>query len=187
MKNKLALFDLDGTLFDTKEANYYAYKKALNEFGYDLDYKYFCDECYGKVYKEFLLSITDGMEETLKTIHNRKKELYYTYFSKVKMNKHLFEIAKNIGSEYYLVVATTSSKKNAYEILRYFNKEDMFDLILTNEDITYSKPNPEIFLKAMEYFKISPDNTIIFEDSKVGIEAARKSGANVFIIDSFTD
>ena len=53
----------------------------------------------------------------------------------------------------------------------------MFDLILTYDDITKSKPDPEGFLKAMEYFDAKSDETIIFEDSEVGLKAAEKSGA----------
>ena len=61
----------------------------------------------------------------------------------------------------------------------------MFDLIISHEDIINVKPNPEGFIKAMEYFDIEPKETIIFEDSDVGIEAARNSQANVFVVNKF--
>ena len=185
MKNKLALFDLDGTLFDTKNVNYYSYKEALEELGYKLEYDYFCNYCNGRLYKEFLPQVTDGKEETLEKIHIRKKELYPTYLSKAIVNTHLFEIAKLISDKYYLGVVTTASKKNTYEILSYFESLELFDLILTHEDITNVKPDPEGYIKAMKYFNISPEDTIIFEDSNVGIEAARRSGAKVFVINTF--
>jgi len=185
MKNKLALFDLDGTLFDTRNVNYHSYRQALEELGYTLDYEHFCNKCNGRLYKEFLPELTDGKEETLKIIHDRKKELYSTYLSKAIANNHLFDIARLISSEYYLAVVTTASKKNTYEILEHFNYLDMFDLVLTHEDITNVKPSPDGFIKAMEHFNISPENTIIFEDSNVGIEAARRSKANVFVINTF--
>lgn len=56
MKNKLILCDLDGTLFDTLEVNYYSYKESLNKFNYDIGYDFFLEECYGKYYKNFYLS-----------------------------------------------------------------------------------------------------------------------------------
>lgn len=185
MKNKLALFDLDGTLFDTRNVNYHSYRQALEELGYTLDYKYFCDKCNGRLYREFLPEITDGKEETLKKIHDRKKELYSSYLTKAIANNHLFNIARLIRDEYYLAVVTTASKKNTYEILNHFGYLDMFDLVLTHEDITNVKPDPEGFVKAMKYFNISSEDTIIFEDSTVGIEAARRSKANVFAINTF--
>ena len=47
-KTKMIICDLDGTLFDTSEVNYQAYKKSLNEMGYELNYSFFIKECYGK-------------------------------------------------------------------------------------------------------------------------------------------
>lgn len=58
-----------------------------------------------------------------------------------------------------------------------FHVKGLFDLILTQEDIEKPKPDPEGFIKAMEYFMINSKETAIFEDSDVGIEAARRSGA----------
>ena len=58
---------------------------------------------------------------------------------------------------------------------------DLFDLILTHEDITKSKPDPEGFLKAMKLFNVEARDCLIFEDSSVGIEAAEKTGATVFV------
>ena len=72
---------------------------------------------------------------------------------------------------------TTASKENCREILGALNIMDIFDLILTHDDIEKVKPDPEGFLKAMQYFKAKPEETIIFEDSDVGIEAAKQSGA----------
>jgi beta-phosphoglucomutase len=185
-KNKLAIFDLDGTLFDTKDVNFLSYRTALAELGYDLDYDFFCTECNGRLYKDFIPKIvTDINEEILSNIHKRKKELYLENLNAAKMNKHLFDIATALKEEYALAVVTTASKKNTLEILEYYKKKDLFDLIITQEDIQNTKPDPEGFLKAMLIFNIKPENTIIFEDSNVGVEAAKRSNANVFIVDKF--
>ena len=69
--------------------------------------------------------------------------------------------------------------------MEYFKKKELFDLILTGDDIKKSKPDPEGFLTAMKYFEIEPKDTLIFEDSPVGIEAANKSGATVFVVNKF--
>lgn len=184
-KNKLAIFDLDGTLFDTKEINYLSYKQAINEVGFELDYEFFCTSCNGKHYKEFLSEIVTENENLLEKIHKRKKELYNSNLKVARMNKHLFVMIDLIKCDYHLALVTTASRKNCEDILRYFGKYDIFDLILTQEDVTNIKPHPEGFLKAMKYFKVIPEMTIIYEDSKVGIEAAHRSNANVFIVDYF--
>ena len=53
------------------------------------------------------------------------------------------------------------------------------DLILSNEDVNVSKPHPEIYWKAMSFFGVLPEQTIIFEDSPVGLKSAHDSGAHL--------
>ncbi|WP_253273353.1 HAD hydrolase-like protein [Leptotrichia sp. oral taxon 212] len=71
-KTKMIICDLDGTLFDTSEVNYQAYKKSLNEMGYELNYSFFIKECYGKHYKEFLSKL-NLKEEEIEKVHIIKK------------------------------------------------------------------------------------------------------------------
>jgi HAD superfamily hydrolase (TIGR01509 family) len=54
-----------------------------------------------------------------------------------------------------------------------------FDLVLTNEDVAKSKPDPEIYTLAMKRLEVLPEETIIFEDSPHGVMAAKKSKAKV--------
>ena len=69
--------------------------------------------------------------------------------------------------------------------MEYTKKINLFDLILTSEDIKNPKPDPEGFLLAMSYYNVTPKDCMIFEDSDVGIEAAKKTKANVFKIENF--
>lgn len=174
---KLIIVDLDGTLFDTKDVNYYAYKEAMEPYGYDLDYAYYCDFCNGRHYMDFLPQITTNDGEILSEMHNRKKEAYKRHLDKAKMNHGLVDIIRALKEKSKVAVVTTASKQNCMEILQQFDILKLFDLVLTRDDIMKSKPDPEGFLKAMDYFKVLPEETIIFEDSDVGLEAAMKSGA----------
>ena len=182
---KLALFDLDGTLFNTNEVNYCAYSEALKEKGYNIDYTYYSNYCNGRHYTVFLPQIVNNNEEIINYVHKRKKELYSSYLNKAKINIHLFNIIESLKETYNIAIVTTASKKNTYDILKYYDKLELFDLILTSDDIEKSKPNPEGYLKAISYFNATPENTIIFEDSEVGIEAAKKTGSSVLIINNF--
>ncbi len=186
MKNKLAIFDMDGTLFDTKDVNYHAYLKALQKFNFNINYDYYCSECNGRLYKQFLPTIIgENNNKIMEKIHAIKKESYGEFLDKAIVNNHLFEILNLIKEKYYIALVTTASKQNTLDILKKFNKTDCFDLILTHDDIINPKPNPEGFIKAMDYFNIKSDNCIIFEDSKPGIEAAINSGGSVFVVKGF--
>lgn len=182
MKKKLAMVDLDGTLFDTKNVNYNAYNDALKEYGYEIEYNYYCDFCNGRLYKEFIPKIIGDNTEMLENIHKSKKEYYSKHLDKAILNKGLYDLIKTIKDEYYIALVTTASKKNTLDILKKFKTDELFDLILTHEDINKPKPDPEGYISAMKHFKIKPEDSIIFEDSVPGIEAAKASGATVFVV-----
>lgn len=180
-RNKLAIFDMDGTLFDTKNVNFHAYKQALNECGLNanIDYDYYCKFCNGNNYKVFLPVILPEITiEQMEYVHDRKKQLYPQYLKNARINKNLFTLINLIKNEYQIALVTTASKKNLNDILDFFKIRNTFDFILTQEDVKHTKPNPEGFLVAMNRAGVSRKNTLIFEDSDTGIEAAEKSGAD---------
>nr|WP_253273443.1 HAD-IA family hydrolase [Leptotrichia sp. oral taxon 212] len=92
---------------------------------------------------------------------------------------------ESLKNNYYIALVTTASKQNSEEILEFFNKKEVFELFIFAENVEKKKPDPEGFIKAMEYFNISPENTLIFEDSDIGIKAAQRSGANIMKIEKF--
>lgn len=186
-KEKLALFDLDGTLFNTNDVNYHAYKEALENYGYKFERDYWYKNCIGVHYRDFLapLDITD--EETLLGIHKIKKQCYKKYLPYAKENTRLFEIIELIKPVYYVALVTTASKVNVEDILKTFGKLEVFDKKFTQEDFKKMKPDPEGYLKAMEHFGIKPENTIIFEDSESGLKAAESSGAFYYKTFGFND
>ncbi len=182
---KLALFDLDGTLYNTNDINYYAYKEALEKYNVTIDYKYYCDYCNGRHYTVFIPSLVNDDMEKVEDVHKIKKNAYSKYLDKVKVNEHLFNIIELLKSEYKIAIVTTASKKNTMEILEFTNKKNIFDYIITAEDIEKPKPDPEGFNKVIRHFNIDPKNVIIFEDSEVGIQAAKATGATVFVVSQF--
>ena len=186
-KEKLALFDFDGTLFNTNEVNYYAYKEALENFGYNFEHEYWYKNCIGRHYKDFLadLNITD--EKILKDIHKIKKQCYKKYLHFAKENRRLFEIIELIKPRYNIALVTTASRQNVEDILNTFDKMGVFDKIFTQEDVAEMKPSPECYFKAMEYFNAAPQDTIIFEDSEAGLKAADLSGAFYYKVFKFNN
>ncbi len=204
MKEKLAMFDMDGTLYDTVGSNYFAYKEALEQFGYTLDYEFFANVCFGHNYKAFVpLIIKENLkgeysgeelnaevekrvtDESLHKIHEAKKECYSKYFDKIKVNDGLINLIKRIRFNTHVALVTTASKKNVYDILEHFHHVDLFDYIFTQEDVKEQKPDPTCYIVAMKHFNIKPESSYIYEDSEVGLKAAYDSGANVIKVGKF--
>ena len=180
MKQNLAIFDMDGTLFDTKAVNYASYKAAAEMIGrsFDVDYGFYCAYCNGRKYKDFLPRILPGVTaEEMEAIHRHKKGLYAGNLDKARINTALFDLIRGIRETHFVALVTTASGQNTMDILGRFQVTEMFDLILTQESIAHPKPDPEGFLRAMAHFGVDAAHTVIFEDSDVGLEAAEKSGA----------
>ena len=125
------------------------------------------------------------MRMAQKALRLEGKAAYRRNLDKAGKNRHLFQMISRMRGCYYTAVVTTASRKNAGEILEHFMCGSLFDYLVTQEDVSKKKPDPEGFLKAMGYFGMDAGHTVIFEDSDAGIAAARATGASVFVIDSF--
>jgi beta-phosphoglucomutase len=183
-KEYLTMVDMDGTLFDTVDVNYYAYKEALNKVGIELGREYFKEKCFAHNYREFLgIMIKD--EEMIEEIHNYKKKLYLKYLCKTRKNDALIMILDSLKTNSYIALVTTASKENTMQLLSYFDMEDFFDEIVTQEDVKIVKPNPQCYKIVMDRYNIMPQKCIIFEDSVVGIEAAKNVCKTIMKVEAF--
>lgn len=182
---RLVIFDLDGTLFNTVETNFRSYQKALAELGFSLDYEHFRNYCNGRHYSEFLPEIIGDDEEILQTAHERKKQLYDEFIGYAVPNENLINMAASLKGKVHTAIVTTASHDNTVRLLHRFSCKEYFEKIFTREDFTKNKPDPEGFLLAMDYFGVKEDKALIFEDSDVGIEAAKRSGADYCIVTGY--
>jgi beta-phosphoglucomutase-like phosphatase (HAD superfamily) len=100
---------------------------------------------------------------------------------------------KELGFILVLATVTTQVQLDIYEKINQniISKADLlstFDLILSKEHITHKKPHPEVYLKVLEYYHVSPDECLVFEDSLLGVEAAKEAGIEVVTVyDSYSD
>ena len=175
---KLILLDFDGTLADTRMANGRAYIQALGEVGIDLSIEEYTAKYFGMRCREFLRDVGIVSDDDARKLRRRKVEIYPNYFSSVRLNTPLWEwcqMMRIMGAKIWIV--STGHIDNITNVMRHLNIIDGVDGIISGDDVTLSKPNPECFLQAMERAGATPRETIIFEDSAMGLEAAERSGA----------
>lgn len=175
---KAIITDFDGTLVNTFNANFYAYHEAFKQYGYELtrdQYK----ECYGLRYDAFCDKM-DIKQDDRKPIKELKKKIYPDFFDYLTINQNLltFIRASHILYGIKTCIASTATKENLYNVLKYFEIEDAFDIIITGENVSKGKPDPEVYLKALNLLECDTDEVIVFEDSEVGCEAAENAGLN---------
>ena len=174
---KAIITDFDGTLVDTFEANLRAYQKAFGDVNMSLTAEKY-KECFGFRFERLMTATGVFDERTADIIREAKKEFYPQFFSFLKPNKALLGLLegfKALGGK--TAVASTARRENLMNVVNYLGIADHFDLIYAGADVKEGKPSPEIYLKAMDALGVTPKETLIFEDSTVGLQAAEASGA----------
>lgn len=184
-KEFLAIFDLDGTLFDTVDVNYLSYKQALAVYNIPFTRQEFAEKYNGMHYSNFLPALAGGSMEIAEDIHERKKALYESNLSHARENIHLFNMIEALSDSYHIAIVSTANRKNVTRILEYFGRTSLFELIITGEDMLRVKPDPQGFYAAMEHFGVPAERTVIYEDSPIGLQAAHASGACVMAVQAF--
>jgi len=196
---RLILLDFDGTLADTRRANTAAYVATLREAGYALTETEYEARYFGMRCEEFLTRFGIGDPAERERLRKRKIELYPTFFDTVRLNEPLWNFCQQFqrqGGRVWIV--STGSRANIENAMRFLgiggpegeaSKDERLesdapkgrvDGILAGTDIAVSKPAPDCFLEAMRREGCTPSETLIFEDSAIGLEAARRSGAAYF-------
>lgn len=174
---KAVITDFDGTLVDTFMSNYLAYKNACKQYGYELTENQY-KEWYGLRYDDLCNKIGILIDHR-QVIKDLKKNIYTSYFDYLKLNKNLLNfimMCHNYGIK--TCIASTASRENLYNVLRYFNIEEYFDIIITGENVYNGKPNPEVYNKALVLLDCESDEALVFEDSNVGCEASENAEIN---------
>ena len=176
---KLILLDFDGTLVDTRRANALAYIETLRERGIHLSEEEYLRRFFGVRCIEFMKMVGFSDMADIQSLRRRKVELYPNYFEHVRLNTELWEwcqMMRRMGSKVYIV--STGHIQNIRNVMHHLGLEEGIDHIISGDDVSRPKPHPDCVLRAMEREGVSPDESIIFEDSEVGLEAAKRTGAS---------
>lgn len=185
---KAIITDFDGTLVDTFEANYEAYMLAFKRYYYEIGYGLTKEQyraCFGLRFDAFM-DYMKVQDETLRgKIKREKARVYPMCFSSLNPNTILIDFirkAKSTGVK--IAIASTAQRNNLMNVLNHLEITGLFDQIIAGDAVKEGKPSPEIYLTSMQIMDARPEETLIFEDSEVGIQAAQASGANYMVVTS---
>ena len=184
------IFDLDGVLVSTDQCHYEAWKMLSDEEGIYFDFS-INERLRGVSRMESLEIILERASkeytEEEKTEMASRKNGYYVEKIKQLTPKATLSGALEfveLAKENNIKVAIGSSSKNTKLILNQIGCTDLFDAIADGNDITKSKPDPEVFLLAAKKLGIEPGNCMVVEDADAGVEAAVSAGAYVLAVGS---
>lgn len=201
---KLICFDLDGTLIDSVgiwnqiDAELIAQLSgqhidlALLQYDRDQQLQQFRQQPDPYLqYCEFLIQKYQLQATTAAEVKTRRYQIAQYFLDHVICLKpHAVQcLHRLIQNGFLLALTTTTSRDNLQRyqnnnpnIYHQLNFTALFSLILTREDVQQIKPDPEVYLAALQHFQLSADQCLIIEDSLVGVAAAKHAGVDVVAI-----
>lgn len=183
--NKLIIFDLDGVLIDSKEIHFNALNLALSEFSTNFiisrDDQDSTFEGLTTRSKLDILTKTKNLPQELhKQVWNLKQAYSASLFASTSPDQELINLFKFIKSSgISIAVASNSIRITLDSCLKSLGIADLVNYSLSNEDVDLPKPSPEMYNRVIKHFDIKPEHVTIFEDSLIGLTAARATGARV--------
>jgi len=172
------LFDLDGVIVDTAKYHFLAWKRLANELATpftEIDNERLKGVSRMRSLDILLelgsLELTDQVKEELAA---KKNTWYVDYITKMAPDEILpgaLEFIKEAKGK-NIKIALGSASKNAMTILEQLNITHYFDAIISGNEVSTAKPDPEVFLKGAQALGLKPEECIVFEDAAAGVEAA---------------
>lgn len=178
-KYKLIIFDLDGTLIDSMPYHFKAFKKTLTENGVNIK---------DATLRKFMGVSTKEIFQEIKKKHNFpgtvkdvREERRYHYFKSLKNKNIIFpgieKTLKELKKEYKLAIATGSSRVTArYSTNKNF--QELFDVIITLNDVKKGKPSPDQILLAAKKTKTKLSECLMVGDSIYDLISAKRAGVD---------
>ncbi len=187
---KAVIFDLDGVIVDTAKYHFLAWSKLSSHLGLHFD----------EDINELLKGVSRGDSFSIILRENKKilttDEQQYWCTQKNEWYKDYLKVltpydilpgildALQWLKDNNIRIALGSASKNSPVILDKLNISHFFDVVIDGNAVSAAKPNPQVFLKAATFLKVYPENCIVIEDAKAGIEAAKRAKMRVVGIGS---
>jgi len=177
------IFDCDGTLADSMPIHYQSWLFAVRrqvpglEWPMDLFYSMAglnVHETVNRLNEHFNTAIDWKKAELDKLAH------FETVSHRIRPIMPVLEFARSLAQKGIpRSVGTGAHRADARQTLRAIGADSLFEIIVTHEDVSRGKPDPEIFLKAAELMNAEPERCLVLEDGEPGIRAARSAGMDV--------
>lgn len=177
MKYKVALFDLDGVVFDTEPQYTVFWGGVARQYHPELPGLEHTikgstlDQIFGKYFAD----VPNEHASIVERLNAYEQQMRYEYVAGFEA---FLGFLRDRGVRTAIVTSSNRAKMEAV-YAQHPELKNWFDTILTSEDFSESKPSPDCYLKGAEYFHVLPEECVVFEDSFNGLESGRESGAYV--------
>lgn len=182
------VFDMDGVLIDAKEWHFDALNRALELFGYSISRIEHLTTFDGLPTRRKLelLTLDRGFPAGLHEFVNDMKQAYTMEQAHLKCKPlflHEYALSRLKAMGYKLAVASNSVRGSVELMMNKSNLIDYFEFLISNEDVSNPKPDPEMYQTAASKLGFSPAECLVVEDNPNGIASAESAGCHVLVVE----
>jgi phosphoglycolate phosphatase len=172
---KVVIFDCDGVMFDSRNANEAYYNHILTQFGKPEMNQEQSDYSHMHTGKQSVIYLfkDDSRQEEALDYYGRMS--YVPFIPLMQMEPYLKRFLKYLRPAYKTAIATNRSDTTR-SVLVHHGLEGLFDFVVSCLDVNYPKPHPESLLKILAHFELSPQEAVYIGDSRIDEEAAMAAG-----------
>ena len=182
MEVSAILFDMDGVMIDTHRCAYSVLSDSAMKLGVDIS----ADEIIemgslsGKQFWTYIKSEYELEESVEELVANYDFEKEMSYYEKIGLMPNLVKVLSELKVNGYKLGLVTSAKPiRTNRVLSMVGRADIFDVVITSDDVTDHKPSPSCYLTALDKLCLKAENVLVVEDSSNGALAAKDSGCKV--------
>lgn len=178
------IFDMDGVLIDSADAHFQSWKLLAREIGTEVTKDQF-DATFGRHNRDVIPIVFNVIEsEKVKQLADRKEELYRDL---VREDAPIVDGAIDLVQSLHqqgipLAVGSSAPRANIELILTFMGVEDCFSALVSADEVTRGKPDPQVFSLCCEKLRLPPAQCVVIEDAPAGIEAAFTAGTKCVAI-----
>lgn len=180
------IFDLDGTIANTMQNHFTAWRKAVLPYGIDFNAKLFMS-LTGMPRTATIVKLNELFGTTMnpEEVGNIKSTHFKTLVDFTEEISVVTDVVRKYHNILPISIGTGSTKFGAKKTLEVIKMSHFFDIVITADDIKNPKPHPETFLKCAELMGVHPYECIVFEDGILGIKAAKEAGMMVIDVNDY--
>ena len=180
---KTILFDIDGVLIDSFEANFRFIQALFVKGGYPPPNRDEYVPLFQMTMMDVIKTVTTSEKEIERIMQIGKEDRADMYsYDLITSPKHLEEILKKLHTSYTLGLVTSRLKKFIFDIKQLQTVEKYFSIVVSFEDTEKHKPHPDPLLYAINQLKILPEETIYVGDQQADFLAARAAGTKIIML-----
>jgi HAD superfamily hydrolase (TIGR01509 family) len=179
------IFDCDGTLVNSMPYHFEAWCEALSLHGAANIFKE--DVFYamgGRPTKDIVVEINDEYNLKLdpEGVAFAKREAFLRKLGQLELIDEVAAFAESLRGKLPMAIATGGTRLVIEKTLQAVGVSDLFDEVVTADDVAFGKPAPDIFLKAAELLGVKPERCLVLEDAPAGVMAGQLAGMTVISI-----